>query len=198
MTGIQLGAPPLADFNEPIAMLTDCHRRIEFFLEVLQKVEQRYGGGQLDEEGRRALESALHYFADFAPRHTADEEHSLFPRMRGANVPEARAAMEELELLEQDHRRCEAGHMQVERHVLHWLETGHIDGDSRSRLRSTLDELATRYATHILQEEQRVFPLASRILTAEQVQEIGEEMRARRLLPHSNLKPVETRKRSGS
>ena len=34
------------------------------------------------EETSRALESALHYFGLFAPKHNADEEDSLFPRLR--------------------------------------------------------------------------------------------------------------------
>jgi hemerythrin-like domain-containing protein len=54
-------------------MLKDCHRRIEHFLEVLRKVERRFVRGELDDQGRRALEAALDYFASFAPRHTAEQ-----------------------------------------------------------------------------------------------------------------------------
>jgi len=49
----------------------------------------------LTEETRAALESALRYFREAAPKHTADEEESLFPRMRQKRDPnvEARALL---------------------------------------------------------------------------------------------------------
>ena len=51
---VNLGDKPLAGFGEPIEMMKDCHRRIEHFLNVLRKVEGRFGEGVLDDEGRRA------------------------------------------------------------------------------------------------------------------------------------------------
>ena len=50
---VNLGDKPLAGFGEPIEMMKDCHRRIEHFLNVLRKVEGRFGEGVLDDEGRR-------------------------------------------------------------------------------------------------------------------------------------------------
>ena len=76
---VQIGQKPLADFSQPLEMMKDCHRRIEHFLDLLQTVVERFGDGELPEEGRRALEASLNYFAHAAPRHTADEEESLFP-----------------------------------------------------------------------------------------------------------------------
>jgi hemerythrin-like domain-containing protein len=179
---VNLGDKPLASFSEPIEMLKDCHRRIEHFLEVLRKVEQRYVRSALDDQGRRALEAALDYFANFAPRHTADEEQSLFPRMRGSDDAEARAVMADLDVLENDHRRCETYHSLVGQVVRSWLETGRLDDVQRKRLQAALDELTKVYTTHIQHEEQRIFAVASRILASEQVREIGEEMRERRSL----------------
>lgn len=182
MMAVNLGDKPLAGFGEPIEMLKDCHRRIEHFLGVLQAVEQRYGGRELDDEGRRALEAALNYFASSSPRHTADEEQSLFPRMRCSEDPAARAVMADLDRLEHDHRRCEDCHSLVDLVVGHWLESGRLDAAQRTRLRAALDELADVYAAHIRLEDQQVFAVAKRILNPEAVREIGEEMRARRSL----------------
>ena len=42
----------------------------------------------MTEETRVALESALRYFREAAPKHTADEEESLFPRLRQMHLPE--------------------------------------------------------------------------------------------------------------
>ncbi|HVT29061.1 MAG TPA: hemerythrin domain-containing protein [Lacipirellulaceae bacterium] len=179
---VTLGEKPLADFTEPIEMMKDCHRRIEHFLGVLRKVVAQFGAGQLTEEARRALETSLNYFANSAPRHTADEERSLFPRMRATETAEGREVMEELGRLEQDHRRGEAAHALVDRLVRQWLATGRIDEAKRKNLQQALDELASMYETHIRLEEQRVFALASHMLNAGQIREIGEEMKRRRSL----------------
>jgi hemerythrin-like domain-containing protein len=179
---VNVGGKPLADFSEPIEMMKDCHRRIEHFLEVLREAERRFGKSELDEEGRHALDASLNYFANFAPRHTADEEQSLFPRMRCSGNPDAREVMADLERLENDHRGCEELHSLVDRVVRSWLEAGRLDDDQRERLRAALDELANVYASHIQLEDVRVFAVASQILNPEQVRDIGEEMRKRRSL----------------
>lgn len=184
MMVVQLGAKPLAGFTEPIEMLKDCHRRIEHFIDVLRTVERRFGETGLDEDARRALESSLNYFAHFAPRHTADEEQSLFPRLRRSQSSDAQAVMAELQHLEHDHRRCEEGHALIDRIVHQWLAADRLDEVQRKRLRAALDALATVYAAHIQLEEQRVFAIASQILKPEQLREIGAEMKQRRSLTH--------------
>lgn len=179
---ISLGGKPLADFGEPIEMMKDCHRRIEHFLDELLEVERRFGNRKLDEDGRHALEASLNYFANFAPRHTADEEHSLFPRMRSSDDSAAHAVMADLKRLESDHRGCEALHLLVDRLVRDWLRRGWLGSRQQERLRVALGKLEEIYAAHIQLEEQRVFAVAARVLRSEQVREIGEEMRGRRSL----------------
>lgn len=188
MMVVNLGDKPLADFTEPIEMLKDCHRRIEHFLAVLQKVEARFGAGELTDEARRALEASLNYFAHFAPRHTADEEQSLFPRLRCGGSDQARVAMAELDRLERDHRRGEAGHALVDRLGRQWLAAGRIDEGSRTHLQEALEALVSMYSAHIRVEEQEVFVLASETLRPEQLRDIGEEMKRRRSL--GDLKPA--------
>lgn len=182
---VNLGDKPLAGFSEPIEMMKDCHRRIEHFLDVLRQVEIQFGEGKLTDDARRALAASIDYFAKFAPHHTADEEQSLFPRMRRSDNPDARAVMADLDCLEHDHRRCEACHALVDCEVRNWLETSRLQNGQRKRLRAALDELAGIYAAHIQLEEQRVFAVASHVLQSEQVREIGEEMRERRWLTRS-------------
>jgi hemerythrin-like domain-containing protein len=177
---VRLGAKPPADFNQPLEMMKDCHRRIEHFLAVLQKVVDRFGDGQLPEDGRRALSASLNYFAQSAPRHTADEEASLFPRLREIDSAEVRGVLSEVERLETDHRTCEEAHAEVDRLVRKWMAAGRIDESSRANLRSTLAKLAEIYGAHIHLEEERVFEIASRALPAGAIRRIGEEMKQRR------------------
>lgn len=191
MMAVNLGDKPLADFSQPLEMMKDCHRRIEHFLGVLSKVDAQFGAGELTEEACRALEASLNYFANFAPRHTADEEQSLFPRMRSSECTDSRGVMAKLDGLERDHRQGEASHALVDRLVRQWLAKGRIDADRRKSLQQALDELASMYAAHIHLEEQQVFVLASQMLRPEQLREIGEEMQRRRALNGLRAAPAD-------
>ncbi|PYV99204.1 MAG: hypothetical protein DMG89_08830 [Acidobacteria bacterium] len=82
---VQIGAQA-HNFSDPTGLLSDCHRRIEMFLRTLEGVASVIDR-PLTEETRAALESALRYFREAAPKHTADEEESLFPRMRQKRDP---------------------------------------------------------------------------------------------------------------
>lgn len=183
MVGISIGGKPLAGFDQPIELLKDCHRRIEHFLGVLQKVVALFGDSELPEEGRRALATALDYFAHAAPRHTADEEESLFPRLSESGDAEAQSVLAELERLAADHRRAEACHAQVEELGREWLQSGRIAPSNRAAMNGLLDELVALYAAHIRLEEDRVFDVAAKVLKPGELSEVGVEMQRRRIEP---------------
>ena len=73
--------------------MSDCHRRIEHFLHLLIVVTQQARGRTLSTEQRDAMEVALRYFEEAEPKHTADEEESLFPRLRASQHPKAPEAL---------------------------------------------------------------------------------------------------------
>ena len=100
---VQIGAKAYS-FSEPTGLLSDCHRRIEMFMGSLERLS-RLIDRQLEDNARAALDSALRYFREAAPKHTADEEQSLFPRLRQLQHPEVQAAIGTLEPLEKEHRR---------------------------------------------------------------------------------------------
>ena len=80
---VLIGAKPESTFEDLIGLLGDCHRRIERFLSILVRVAAEVHGNPLSDEQRTAFQTALKYFREAAPKHTADEEESLFPRLRG-------------------------------------------------------------------------------------------------------------------
>jgi hemerythrin-like domain-containing protein len=176
---IRIGAKPEHGFDQPLGLLSDCHRRIEHFLGMMINVLERSNGGQnsMTTSERDALEAALKYFEVAAPRHTQDEEHSLFPRLRASQQPEALAAMARIESLEQDHERADAMHAQVHRICRQWLD-GFTPPDRQ--LHQLLHDLRELYAHHIQLEDSELFPLAARLLSGEQLTEIGQEMARRR------------------
>lgn len=137
---------------------------------------------------REALEAALRYFQTAAPRHTQDEEASLFPRLRESNNPDAHAALARIESLEKDHRFADAAHEQVDRLCRQWLDQGTIATADAEELHRLLHNLRDMYARHIVLEDSELFPLAARTLDSAQLAQIGAEMAQRRGLTANGLK----------
>ena len=182
---IQIGQLPGHDFDEPLGLLSDCHRRIEHFLRVLHAVTTDAQGGPLTAPNRTALQGALEYFAVAAPKHTADEEASLFPRLRGAGDPAAAEALALVDRLQRDHEEADTHHAAVDVLVRQWLEDGALATARTAELQERLARLRTLYERHIRLEDQELFPAAARLLDAEQLRAIGREMAERR-----NLRPA--------
>ena len=111
---LSIGQPRDHSFDEPLGLLSDCHRRIEHFLHVLEVIANRTGDAPLTAVERADLDTAVTYFATAAPKHTADEEQSLFPRLRASGDPGARQALDVITRLERDHSRADAHHRAVE------------------------------------------------------------------------------------
>jgi hemerythrin-like domain-containing protein len=177
---VQIGTKP-SHFSDPTGLLSDCHRRIEMFLGTLRAAAD-LAGRQLGEDERRALEAALRYFREAAPKHNADEEESLFPRLRAVSTPEVGVVLEKISRLEQEHRWAAPLHAEVDSLGQLWLRDGQLSGDQAQALHAALGELDSMYRTHIEYEDRVLFPLATRRLTAAQRAETAHEMAKRRNL----------------
>lgn len=183
---VMIGAKPEHGFDQPLGLLSDCHRRIEHFLAVLQRVLDDADGRVLNDEERRAAETALTYFRTAAPRHTQDEEHSLFPLLRASEQPQAREALRVLDALQDDHAAADAGHAEVETLFRLWLDRGPLGDPQRRELAWVLGVLRQMYRRHIDLEEREVFPLAGQVLSADQLARVGREMADRRGVPSTS------------
>ena len=179
---IVIGAKRESDFTDPVGMLGDCHRRIEMFLNVLVRVAEQAQGEALSEEQRGALETALRYFREAAPKHTADEEESLFPRLRRIESVEVRALMSRIEPLEEEHVCADRSHTEVDSLGKLWLRDGRLPREQASRLLTLLVELRDLYRHHISTEDNEVFPTAAAALSAADCEAIGGEMAFRRAI----------------
>jgi len=175
---VQIGSKSHS-FSEPTGLLSDCHRRIEMFLGSLERVAASTDR-PLNSESQQALEAALRYFREAAPRHTADEEESLFPRLRQMKHPELEVAIRRLEPLEQDHRRADALHEEVDRLGRVCLERGFLLTEESRRFREDILALIDIYKEHIRIEDEDVFPVAGKMLTPADKVAIAGEMAARR------------------
>lgn len=174
---IQIGAKPDSGYDDPLGMLQDCHRRIERFLGILCMVADRASDRQLQPEERAAVEAALQYFREGGVRHNADEEESLFPRLRNHNQD---SESSDIAQLEDDHRRTSLLHHQVDEIYHDWIAAGALTSVTQQKLLSATEELRSIYAAHILFEESVVFPRAARVLDRAAIAAIGSEFKARR------------------
>jgi hemerythrin-like domain-containing protein len=177
---ITIGAKPESDYTDPLGLLGDCHRRIERFLKLLVTITRAAEGRELSAEQREAIQSACDYFKRAAPTHTRDEEESLFPRLRAANDPQATAALALIEHLHTDHETADEMHSEVDVLVRRWLADGVLASEMADRLARLLESLSAIYQQHIAVEEAQVFPLAGRILSPNEIEQMGREMAARR------------------
>ncbi|HEV7225274.1 MAG TPA: hemerythrin domain-containing protein [Pirellulales bacterium] len=180
---VNLGQPPQSSFARPLALLSECHRRIERFLDDMRQVTAKRRGERLDDADREMLVSAVRYFIEAAPRHTADEEESLFPRLRHAASAATAAALQSLEhvqRLESDHRIAEVRHDEANALASRWVSEGSLDASAAERLAELLTTLASFYQEHLAVEDREVFPAAGDLLSPSELEAIGREMAARR------------------
>jgi hemerythrin-like domain-containing protein len=180
---IVIGAKQESDFTDPIGMLGDCHRRIERFLDVLARVTEQARGDALSDEQRGALETALRYFRDAAPKHTADEEESLFPRLRRLKNADLRVLLARIESLEEEHVCADRSHGEVDSLGRLWLKDGRLPPEGSARLLMLLVQLRDLYRHHIAIEDTEVFPAAAAALSGTDRLAIGSEMATRRGVP---------------
>lgn len=174
-----LGRHPDHDFDQPLGLLSDCHRRIEMFLGILLRVAHEMRGKPLGAEAIEAVRKAKRYFSEAAPRHTADEEESLFPRVRAA-LDEKTESLTALDRLSHEHETADCLHARADALLARWLGDGILSGEDSAELTSVLEQLDQLYKTHIEIEESVVFPLAGRLLSQPELTQVGSEMKARR------------------
>lgn len=175
---IQIGAKLDSGFDDPIGMLKDCHRRIESFLGILCVVAGRAHGRSLTGEEHDAVRSALEYFRTGGRRHTADEEESLFPRLRAS----AAGLLDEIGRLEGDHHEANDLHASVEQLYSKWIASGVLGPEDAQQLLSEVQRLQQLYSEHIQVEEAIVFAHAAKTLDSPTIAAIGSEFRLRRKL----------------
>ena len=174
-----LGRTPDHGFDEPLGLLTDCHRRIEKFLELLQRAVRAHARAPLDTPTAEAIRNAQRYFAKAAPKHTADEEESLFPRLRTVAATRGKDCTA-IARLEGEHEQADRLHAQVDGLLEAWLRDGSLPAERSTELGSILAILRELYREHIHVEEAEVFPLAGSLLSPSDLSAVGSEMRARR------------------
>ena len=157
------------------------------FLGVLAQLSLLPVDRELSPKEREALDAALRYFREAAPKHTADEEESLFPRLRRSDALEAHDVLRRVDALEADHRAASIDHGIVEERGSEWLLQGRLSPEGRDSFRGAVGRLQDRYRRHIEIEDREVFPAAARLLSRGDLMAVGGEMARRRGLSDRSI-----------
>ena len=171
------GAPSAGTgFDTPIALLKECHRRVEDQCETLARLVPHLATHGSDQAAAEAAEAVVRYFELAAPKHHADEEDDLLPALRESVAGSDAVCLREMcEGLLADHEAL-AQQWQALRAVLRTV----IDRQPARLEAAAVQAFAEHYRAHIAFEEGELFPMAERLLTAPVLEGIGRRMRQRR------------------
>lgn len=172
MIGLDPAAPT---FDDPLEMLRACHGKILRQCDTLEKLASHLKTDGCDMQARQAAQGILRYFDSAGKFHHQDEECDLFPALQAGDADE----QERLDALRQrllkEHVTMLAAWEELRPVLLQIVEGMNVRLD---------DSLATRFidshSMHIAVENSELLPLAARLLTQEQLREIGMRMAERR------------------
>lgn len=181
------------DFTNPLGLLVHCHRKIEAQLGALERAARvlREGDPSSMPMAFGAIAAAQAHFAGPGTKHTADEEESLFPRLRRYGGPSERGALEALEELEAEHRVADRAHADFDLLVAGMTSGMSLSGRDLDALDRCVAALVALYGPHIVLENEVIFPAAARSIPPEELLAVGQEMRARRAGMFAGASPAD-------
>jgi len=162
-------------FDHPLEMLHACHGKIQRQLDTLQRLAAHLPAHGCDRQAQQAAQSILRYFDTAGQFHHQDEEENLFPTLLALNIPERTDVEALIKRLLAQHAVMFAAWSDA-RAVLSKLAEG-----MNTPLPDVLvEKLISSYAPHIDLEETELLPLSARLLSPQQIMEIGKSMAERR------------------
>jgi hemerythrin-like domain-containing protein len=150
-----IGEAHVPDFNDPLGLMSHCHRKMEGFLAGLAASgELLLGGRRVELAGAfQVVDAAREHFAVRGRKHTEDEEVSLFPRMREYGGHAAGEALAALAALEIEHRVAEGAHAEFDELVERLPRDGSAGVKEIYLFNELVAELADLYRPHIFPDQ---------------------------------------------
>ena len=163
-------------FDQPIAVLKHCHDKIRKQLTTLQNLLGHLGQNGNTPEAQQAAKAVLQYFNKAAHLHHDDEEQDLMPMLQATATGDDAALLVTLvpEILA-DHQRMDQAWLTL-RPELDAIAAG---TDSQLSHDGVRDYVAA-YQAHMAKEEGQLAPMAKRLFSAQQMEQLGTAMQRRR------------------
>src|SRR5512146_1236308 len=165
-----------ADFEHPMEMLKACHERIEMQCETLQRLAAHLPVSGCDAQAQQAASNIMRYFDSAGRHHHEDEEQDVFPHLTAASKGKETARVASLvSRLTAQHREMEKAWSKL-RDLLATIAYG----DSAPLDQGEVEHFCGLYRDHISLENENLIPLATQLITVEDLAAIGRSMAARR------------------
>jgi iron-sulfur cluster repair protein YtfE (RIC family) len=180
---VSLGKRPASNSDHPADILLACHARIRGFMATARAIATR--DDATADALRESARAVVRYFRVALPRHSADEDESIAPRMKGRDP----GVDEVFATVSAEHRGLEAtlATMCELLDAIAQNPAGRVT--HRDALLALLDELDARWVRHLGLEESVLIPAMRQLATAD-LDSIRAEMRARRADDFSAEDPI--------
>ncbi len=126
------------------------------------------------------IDTVLNHFATAGIKHTQDEEESLFPRIRAYNETIVSEVFDVVERLELQHTGAASIEKSLGKLYLGMAADEEFDWNKVELFADLSESLYDLYRPHIQIENEFVFPAAGKLLSVEELFEVGKEMYQRR------------------
>ena len=161
----------LPGFDDPLALLRACHRKMLAQCDLLDAVVAKARSGELDDTARKAVQDISRYFSSSAPLHHRDEEQDLFPRINRQSLRIA----ELVHGLKREHDELDSLWSILAPELRRIPDDGFSDAFMGTAARFC--ELSRQ---HINRENMELLPLLASSLSKQELGYIGEAMAQRR------------------
>ncbi|MGK5030627.1 pyridoxamine 5'-phosphate oxidase [Janthinobacterium sp. MDT1-19] len=163
-------------FDQPIAVLKHCHDKIRKQLTTLQNLLGHLAQHGNTADAQQAAKAVLQYFNKAAHLHHDDEEQDLMPMLQATATGDDAALLATLvpEILA-DHQRMDQAWLTL-RPELDAIAAGRGTQLSADGVR----DYDAAYQAHMAKEEGQLAPMAKRLFSAQQMEQLGTAMQRRR------------------
>ena len=178
---------PAGGFANALHLWLACHDRLERVIALIGRLADHVDHHGPDDAAGVTAREVRRFFEESMPRHHADEEEDLFPRvLQGARQArlngETAKAARAIERLGADHGALDALWPQM-REQLGAIELK----QARPLDRAQIDRFVVAQIEHHRVEDQIICPLAQRVLAPSDLAALGDSMAARRGLAWKDL-----------
>lgn len=173
---LKIGPSAAPAARDAMGLLLECHDRIRRHCALALRIIEAKDVPA--EQVADAARQVVRYFGTALPLHVEDEDESLAPRLQQRVGNEVDHARRVAEMMDQ-HEQIE---LLLGNLIPGWTKLG--ESPSQPELIASLAEdtrsLNDAMEVHLKMEEEHLFPLAKRVLTPEELDALGAEIRQRR------------------